>query len=343
MSVLGIDVSHHNGEINWSAVARSDVRFAFTKATDGSSFVDPMFRDNWPGIRDAGLLRSAFHFARPGSDPIVQATQFASVVGPLSWGELPPVLDLEVMDGQPKQAVLEWTLAFVREAELLFGCQLIIYTGGLWRIQLGNPSVPELSTRLLWTARYGEHPPITPASWQTWSFWQFTDGKSGSVQDIAGVSGPCDCDWYQGDLASLQAMSNRLALAPGPVPAPTPPLQGHAWPGRWFVWPAHPTVRGPDVSTWQTRVGRRGFAVTADGLAEARIQVLDSQQKIIFDKTADEDGLFGFPLEVRTQGEQLTIKTFKDSYFQQQFVIGPAASVKLHSVLMPRPKLARVP
>jgi hypothetical protein len=79
------------------------------------------------------------------------------------------------------------------------------------------------------------------------------------------------------------------------------------------------------------------------GLADARIQVLDSHQKVVFEKTADEDGLFGFPLEVRTQGEQITIKTFKENYFQQQFVIGPSAAVKLHAVLMPRPRVAHQP
>jgi lysozyme len=265
MSVLGIDVSHYNGDVDWPSVARSDVRFAFAKATEGSDLVDPTFAANWPAIREAGLLRGAYHFARPSGDPEVQAAHFASVLGPLSWGELPPALDLEVLDGQSKDAVIAWTLAFVSKAEALLGCQLMIYTGGLWRNQLGSPDVEQLASRLLWTARYGDNQPIVPAPWKTWAFWQFTDGKSGDVKAIPGVSGQCDCDWFNGEMTDLQSLSDKLA---GGAPAPNgpPPAPGNAWPGRVLVWPSTPVIKGEDVTRWQTRVAARGFTVTPDSI-----------------------------------------------------------------------------
>jgi lysozyme len=265
MTTLGIDVSHYNGPIDWPSVARANVRFAFAKATEGATLVDPTFAQNWPAIREAGILRGAYHFARPGSDPTVQAACFASTIGPLSWGELPPALDLEVMDGQTPEAVITWTKTFVAKAESLIGCSLIIYTGGLWRNQLSNPDIPELSTRLLWTARYGANPPVVPATWNQWAFWQFTDGKYGDVQQIPGVSGMCDCNWYAGGLGDLQALSNQLGGAP-PAPAPVVAAAGNAWPGRVFVWPSSPVVRGPDVEAWQTRIDAHGFSVTSDGI-----------------------------------------------------------------------------
>jgi lysozyme len=267
MSVLGIDVSHHNGPVDWPSVARSQVRFAFAKATEGSSFVDPKFNLHWPGIRDAGLLRGAYHFGRPGADPEVQAAHFASVIGPLSWGELPPALDLEVMDGQSKRGVIDWTLAFVARAEALIGCPLIIYTGGLWRRELGGPDVQELATRLLWTARYGTAQPVVPPPWKRWSFWQFTDGRSGSAVAIPGVSGPCDCDWFDGGLPDLQALSDGLvgAAPPAPPPPSIAPSE-NAWPGRLFVWPSTPALRGDDVRAWQKRAAARGFATTVDAI-----------------------------------------------------------------------------
>jgi lysozyme len=77
MAVLGIDVSHHNGEVDWFAVARSDVKFAYVKATDGHGFVDPRFGQSWAQMREAGLLRGAYHFARPG-DP-------DGIVGRSTW------------------------------------------------------------------------------------------------------------------------------------------------------------------------------------------------------------------------------------------------------------------
>jgi lysozyme len=264
MRVLGIDVSHHNGEVDWFSVAHTEVRFAYAKATDGGTFVDPRFAGNWPGIRDAGLLRGAYHFGRPGSDPEAQAAQFASVVGPLSWGELPPVLDLEVMEGQSKQGVIDWSLAFISKAEALFGCPLIIYTGGLWRHELGAPDIQALATRLLWTARYGPAEPVVPLPWRKWSIWQFTDGRSGDARDIRGVSGPCDCDWFDGDITDLQSISDRLVGAQPPPPPQPEIVAGHAWPGRLLVWPSTPAIRGEDVATWQAAIAARGFAVTVD-------------------------------------------------------------------------------
>jgi lysozyme len=82
MPTLGIDVSHYNGLVDWFAVAGSEVKFAFAKATEGASLVDSEFANNWKGMGDAGILRGAYHFARPGGDPEVQAVHFASVVGP---------------------------------------------------------------------------------------------------------------------------------------------------------------------------------------------------------------------------------------------------------------------
>src|SRR4051812_18934171 len=68
MRTLGIDVSHYQKNVNWESVARSDVKFAFAKATESNSAVDHFFAANWRGIQDAGLFRGAYHFGRPGTD-----------------------------------------------------------------------------------------------------------------------------------------------------------------------------------------------------------------------------------------------------------------------------------
>ena len=262
MSVLGIDVSHHQGIIDWPAVGGAGVQFAYVKATEGTSWVDPRFEANWRGSQDEGLLHGAYHFARPGSDPEAEAAHFAAVVGAAGWDELRPVLDLESGGGLPPSAVIEWVLAFVRAAESRFGRTMVIYTGGFWRRALGNPEVPTLGSRLLWTARYGPHEPVVPRTWKEWTFWQFTDGQSGEARKIPGVRGPCDCDWYRGSLKQLVALANEAA-APAPVPPP-PPLPLPAWPGRYFVWPQVPAVRGEDVRAWQTRMQQQ-YAIRADG------------------------------------------------------------------------------
>ncbi len=270
MPVLGIDVSHFQGEVDWDAVARSEMKFAFVKASEGNTMVDSRFQRNWTACQDAGLLHGAYHFARPGSDPEAQAAHFASVVGPPAWSELPPVLDLESTGGLTVEGVLAWARAFLKKADDLFGRQVIVYTGGLWRRTLGNPDAPDIGARPLWTARYGAKEPVLPRPWQRWDFWQFTDGQSGQVVDVPGVRGPCDCNRFRGTLDELKALAGHAqvpavdvdAAAPSAVPGAT---VTPAWPGRFFTWPRVSAVRGEDVQAWQRRMLDRDFVLDADG------------------------------------------------------------------------------
>lgn len=214
MPVLGIDVSHNNGEIDWDAVARSNVGFVYCKAAEGASITDPMFHENWEAIGRTTLLRGVYHFAQPSTSSAErQAEHFAETVG-VDWPRmLPPALDLERDGGLSPEVVLDWARAFVSRAEALFKRELMIYTGGLWRRTLGDPVVPEFGTRMLWTARYGDQQPVVPRTWSRWDIWQFTDGVDGDVQSIPGVRGPVDCDRFRGELAELQALALPAPLA----------------------------------------------------------------------------------------------------------------------------------
>lgn len=72
----GIDVSHHQGLIDWAQVAGSRQRFAIGKATNGRTFVDPNFAYNKAGAEASGLAFGAYHFARPddsANDAIIEA------------------------------------------------------------------------------------------------------------------------------------------------------------------------------------------------------------------------------------------------------------------------------
>jgi lysozyme len=60
--ILGIDVSHWDENINWTKVAQTGVKFAFAKATQGSSHIDQNFVKNWNGIRNSGLIAGAYHY-----------------------------------------------------------------------------------------------------------------------------------------------------------------------------------------------------------------------------------------------------------------------------------------
>lgn len=92
----GIDVSHHQGNIDWSQLPAQDVDFAYIKATEGGDHRDRNFAANWSGARRAGIARGAYHFftlCRPGAD---QAANFIATV-PADPDALPPAVDLEYM------------------------------------------------------------------------------------------------------------------------------------------------------------------------------------------------------------------------------------------------------
>jgi len=135
----GIDVSHHQGDVDWAKVKGSGVAFAFAKATEGESYADPKFARNWEGMRAAGLVRGAYHFGRPGRDPVAQARHFVATVGAQS-GDLQLALDLEKDDGKSPAEVWDWTKRFLAEVKRLTGRPGIIYTSRAFFVdKVGDP------------------------------------------------------------------------------------------------------------------------------------------------------------------------------------------------------------
>ncbi|TAE47696.1 MAG: hydrolase, partial [Oscillatoriales cyanobacterium] len=67
MSIRGIDVSDYQPNVNWQAVAKGGILFAFVKSTEGATLVSQTFARNWGGIKAAGIQRGAYHFFRPES------------------------------------------------------------------------------------------------------------------------------------------------------------------------------------------------------------------------------------------------------------------------------------
>ena len=201
----GIDVSHWQGTIDWSAVAADGVEFAFVKATEGGDYTDPRFAANWAGARQAGVVRGAYHFYRPQTDAMAQAAHFLGTVT-LASGDLPPVLDVEVTDGRSADAVAAGVRTWLQEVERVTGRRPIIYTrASFWTAQMGSG----FGGYPLWVAHYGVASPSIPAGWSGWTFWQHSDAGR-----VDGISGGVDLDWFNGGHAELEAF-----IASGQTPA----------------------------------------------------------------------------------------------------------------------------
>ena len=120
-------MSHWQGTINWTSVKNSGKAFAFCKATEGATYTDPTFASNWAAMKAAGLIRGAYHFGRPGSDPVVQANRFCDVVGPRD-GDLQMTLDLEATDGKTPSQVRSWVVS-MRSRKLGWACPSAVASG----------------------------------------------------------------------------------------------------------------------------------------------------------------------------------------------------------------------
>ncbi len=219
--VLGTDVSHWQGSINWGRMAGAAIKFAFIKATQADNITDARFAANWRSAAQVGILRGAYHFYMPNTPPASQAQFFFNALQSTgALGELPPVLDVEHHPNSDRKPLLQGPiLDTLNEIERLFGRRPIIYTArGVWN-QIGE--VPWAEQYPLWIAQYPytawsngvisytmNNQPVLPKSWKKWLFWQFSEKAPGVNYGVG--SKFMDINVFQGSEAALR----ELAAAP---------------------------------------------------------------------------------------------------------------------------------
>jgi GH25 family lysozyme M1 (1,4-beta-N-acetylmuramidase) len=194
---LGIDVSGHEGTVDWDAVKNAGVSFAFIKATEGRTFVDDTFARNWSEMKRVGILRGAYHFFLPDRSADEQAKNFLETVK-FGSGDLFPVLDIEVSRGINASAIIKEMKRWLELVESAVSHKPIIYTfPNFWSETLGNPV--GFSQYPLWIAHFTTAPrPIVPGDWNNHTFWQYTE--SGTVR---GVRTPVDRNRFNGSPTEL--------------------------------------------------------------------------------------------------------------------------------------------
>ena len=129
--IRGVDVSHYQGTVDWHQLKKQGISFAFIKATEGTTFVDDKFKENWRKAHRAHIKRGAYHFYHFEDDPIMQAKQFTKVV-PKKKDALPPVIDFEtygkyVNSPPPEAATVENLRIFMNIIEDKYDQPPIIY------------------------------------------------------------------------------------------------------------------------------------------------------------------------------------------------------------------------
>lgn len=185
--VRGIDVSGHNGDVDWTKVRAAGVKFTYCKTSEGEDWVDSSWtKARVDSLRRSGVEFGPYHYLRPraGRSGAVEARFFIKTATAAGWrkGDLLPVLDFEE-SALPPTETIKYLKQAVDEVKRLTGKAPIIYTGGpFWAANGGDRS--NLGCEHVWLAAYVTDPaPYVPAAWKQWTIWQYTDkGKVDGVQ-----------------------------------------------------------------------------------------------------------------------------------------------------------------
>ncbi len=204
--VRGIDLSHHQGAVDWRRVAAQDIRFAYLKASEGGDWSDASFRSNLAAARAAGLAVGAYHYFTLCASGAAQAQNFLRAV-PAAGLALPPAIDLEYVGNcaaRPGNGRLAHELKVFIAALRAQGLRTpVIYSTQSFFADYLDAD-PAFAAYPLWVRNlYGE---------TAWSrgrsvlFRQFA-----SHARLAGIAGPVDLNVFAGSKAQFAAL---LARAP---------------------------------------------------------------------------------------------------------------------------------
>lgn len=200
-TVSGIDVSGYQGNVDWASYSAQGKQFAYVKATEGTTYTNPYFAQQYNGSYGAGMIRGAYHFATPDTaSGAAQANYFVDHGG--GWSAdgrtLPGALDMEYNPygatcyGLSPSAMTAWIKDFSDTYHARTSKWPAIYTSTNWWSQCVNGDFS--STNPLWVARYASSAGTLPASWGTYTFWQYS-------------SSPIDQDTFNGSYDRLVTLA----------------------------------------------------------------------------------------------------------------------------------------
>ena len=188
-SVRGIDVSHHQGDVNWKQVLEEDIDFVYIKATEGSSYVDECFEKNKEALSSERFAFGMYHFFSFDSSPEKQAKHFIKTVGDLK-GHLVPVVDVEYygkyQKNPPKKEEVRKTVQTMLDLlEEEYNVKPMIYSTTPFYNKYLNGKFDDYP---LWIRNVYFKPPYD------WTIWQYTDHLK--LDGINGKEKYVDCNVF---------------------------------------------------------------------------------------------------------------------------------------------------
>lgn len=187
-----IDVSHHNGDIDWAEVSRH-VGYAYIKATEGYHFTDNKYAINRDEAHRYGIKTGPYHYFRLNHPAKDQFENFRKAVGKKT--DLVPMIDLEMDNNQRDkykvgEAYEEETrnlLEFLRMVEKEYKVKPIVYVGGDQFYKIFIAPSAELQSYPQWRRSIGDTLETRFNPGDNVVIWQY-DGSG----QLEGINHPVD-------------------------------------------------------------------------------------------------------------------------------------------------------
>lgn len=128
--VRGLDISHHQGLIDWQVLKNEKLDFLYFKATEGGDYLDSMFKQNFEAAWNEGYVVGAYHYYRFCTEGVKQAKHFIKTV-PKRRGMLRPAIDLEYAGScagrKSKEEEYKELFIFLEMLEQYYGAKPVLY------------------------------------------------------------------------------------------------------------------------------------------------------------------------------------------------------------------------
>ena len=208
-----VDLSHWNPTPDWAKLLAGGVTGVILKVTEGTTYIDPTWRDRALDAMIAGLAVGTYHFLKAGN-PAGQMDFYIAEAD-----KVMPLGSRVCIDHEEKATLAELEQAVLRIRDKRPDLQVTVYSGHLIKEQLGSVRSAVLAENTsLWIAQYttAAAPSWPKSTWPAWSLWQYTDKAN-----VAGVPQPVDGNRFNGsDGNALKWL--QPAAEPGPDPVPEP-------------------------------------------------------------------------------------------------------------------------
>lgn len=258
--VPGLDVSSHDGDVDWAGRYQAGYRFVWVKATEAVSYVNPFFPSQYSGSQQQGFVRGAYHFAIPNSTSgAAQAKYFSDNGGGWSGDgrTLPGALDLEWNPykntggdcyGLSQAQMTSWIKDFDAYYLSRWGRYPIIYTSTSWWNECVGSSFGD--TNPLWVARFATQVGPLPTGWSSHTVWQQSDAGydqnlfNGNEAQLASFTTKHDVSIPVGNAVNVGSTVPRYTTS-GAIGAKYDKMKGT------LGLPVGPMVRRPDGGYYQ--------------------------------------------------------------------------------------------